>query len=61
MIKVPAVGPQPADILLVGEAPGKSEEEHVKPFVGSSGGELTKMLNEAGILRTECRVTNVCK
>lgn len=61
MIKVPAVGPQPADILLVGEAPGKSEEEHVKPFVGNSGGELTKMLNEAGILRTECRVTNVCK
>lgn len=61
IVKVPSVGPQPAKILIVGEAPGKEEEEHAKPFIGRSGQELTKMLNEAGILRTECRVTNVCK
>lgn len=60
-MKVPAAGPQPARILLVGEAPGAEEEKHLRSFIGSSGIELTKMLNEAGILRTECRVTNVCK
>ena len=60
-VKVGSAGPQPAKILLIGEAPGKSEEEECKPFVGSSGIELSKMLNDAGILRTECRVTNVCK
>lgn len=60
-VKVPAVGPQPARILLIGEAPGKNEEEACKPFIGASGNELTKMLNEAGILRTEVRITNVCK
>lgn len=60
MFKVPADGPSPARILIVGEAPGKEEAEHGKPFIGRSGIELTKMLNEAGILRTECRVANVC-
>lgn len=59
--KVQGFGPLPAKILIVGEAPGKSEEEQGKPFIGASGSELTKMLNEAGILRTEVRVTNVCK
>lgn len=58
--KVPNFGPQPAKILIVGEAPGKEEEKEGRPFVGGSGRELTKMLNEAGILRSECRVANVC-
>jgi len=61
VIKVGSSGPVPAKILIIGEAPGKEEEKQCKPFVGASGSELTKMLNEAGILRTECRVTNVCK
>ena len=60
-IKVPGSGPQPAKILLIGEAPGKSEEEGMKPFIGDSGSELTRMLNEAGLLRSDIRVTNVCK
>lgn len=68
-VKVNNFGPQPAKILILGEAPGKSEVEYVdpqtkiagRPFVGSSGIELTKMLNEAGILRSEVRVGNVCK
>lgn len=60
-IKVPAVGPSPANILLVGEAPGAQEVEQGKPFVGNSGHELTKMLHEAGILRSDIRITNVCK
>jgi DNA polymerase I-like protein with 3'-5' exonuclease and polymerase domains/uracil-DNA glycosylase len=60
-VKVPAEGPQPAKILIVGEAPGKTDEQKIRPFSGDAGGELTRMLNEAGILRSETRITNVCK
>jgi len=43
----------------VGEAPGESEASSGKPFCGSSGQELTRMLEEAGISRDECYLTNV--
>ena len=59
-IRVPSTGPTPADVLIVGEAPGADEELKLSPFVGASGQELTRMLHEAGILRSEARVTNVC-
>lgn len=58
---VPGEGPIPAGIVIVGEAPGEDEVRLGRPFVGSSGMELDKMLHEAGILRAECFVTNVCK
>lgn len=61
MIKVSANGPKNAKIFIVGEAPGLDEEKQGKGFVGSSGQELDRMLNEAGILRSECFITNVCK
>lgn len=47
--------------MLVGEAPGEEEERHGKPFVGRSGEELNRMLHEAGINRSDCFVTNVCR
>jgi len=53
------VGPIPSRIMLVGEAWGAEEEMRGEPFVGASGAELNKMLHEAGILRSECFVTNV--
>lgn len=46
--------------MIVGEAPGVEEEKQQRPFVGVSGQELSKMLHEAGILRTEVFITNVC-
>src|SRR5690606_8349775 len=46
-------------IMVVGEAWGESEERAQEPFVGVSGAELNRMLQEAGILRTECYVTNL--
>ena len=52
-------GPQPARILIVGEAPGADEIRLGEPFVGVSGQELTRMLHDAGIMRTDCRITNV--
>ena len=60
-MKVQACGPMPAKIMLVGEAPGNAEIHAGKPFVGQSGQELSRMLHEAGIARTECYITNVCK
>lgn len=52
-------GPIPAKLMLVGEAWGKDEDDLGKPFVGYSGQELNRMLHEAGIMRSECFVTNV--
>lgn len=57
---VPACGPRTAKIVIVGEAPCAEETLRQQPFVGASGQELTKMLHEAGISRTECFITNVC-
>jgi uracil-DNA glycosylase/DNA polymerase I-like protein with 3'-5' exonuclease and polymerase domains len=61
MIRVQGNGPIPTRVMLVGEAPGEEEERRGEPFVGASGMELNRMLHEAGILRSECYVTNVCK
>lgn len=47
--------------MIVGEAPGVDEERAGRPFVGVSGMELDRMLHEAGLLRSECFVTNVCR
>lgn len=54
-------GPIPARIMLVGEAPGEAEEHQGLPFVGPSGMELNRLLHEAGIMRSECFLTNVTK
>lgn len=56
---VPASGPRTARVVIVGEAPGADEVRLNEPFVGSSGYELTRMLHEAGIIRSECFITNV--
>lgn len=47
------------NIVIVGEAWGENEERERAPFVGASGYELTRMLSEAGIDRTQCHLTNV--
>jgi uracil-DNA glycosylase len=52
-------GPHNARIAIVGESWGDDERRVQKPFVGSSGQELTRILAEAGINRAECFITNV--
>jgi uracil-DNA glycosylase family 4 len=47
--------------MIIGEAPGEQEERSGTPFVGASGGELDRMLQEAGIFRSTCFVTNVVR
>lgn len=46
-------------ILLVGEAPGATEEKFGIPFAGAAGQELNSMLEDAGISRASCSLTNV--
>ncbi len=58
---VPPRGPESARIMIVGEAPGKDEVRALKPFVGYSGMEMSRMLREAGILEHECFITNVLR
>lgn len=46
-------------IVIVGEAPGAEEALAGKPFVGRSGKLITKTLEDVGIDRSNCLVTNV--
>jgi uracil-DNA glycosylase family 4 len=52
-------GPKNADIAIVGESWGSEEEQAQRPFVGQSGKELDRMLQEAGINSAVCFKTNV--
>ncbi len=51
-------GPEDADVLFVGEAPGESEDEEGVPFVGRSGDVLDDELRDAGLPRADVRITN---
>lgn len=58
---VPGVGPMEHDLMIIGEAPGKLEDESKIPFVGPSGEMLNDALRKAGISRSQCYITNVVK
>jgi len=55
---VNGVGPADADLVLVGEAPGAKEDEGGEPFVGRSGTVLDDALRDAGLDRSDVRITN---
>ncbi|HWA66899.1 MAG TPA: uracil-DNA glycosylase [Mycobacteriales bacterium] len=48
-------------LLIVGEAPGATEDESGRPFVGKGGQLLDRLLAEAGIARADVSVLNVLK
>lgn len=50
-----------ADIVFIGEAPGKQEDEQGLPFVGASGKFLNEMLASAGLKREDVYITNIVK
>lgn len=50
-----------ADIVFIGEAPGKKEDLTGLPFVGASGKFLNEMLAQAGMERADVYITNVVK
>lgn len=58
---VPGEGSPTADVMLVGEAPGASEDEQGRPFVGRAGSLLDRLLEEAGLERADVFITNVVK
>ncbi|QSG03678.1 Uracil-DNA glycosylase [Natranaeroarchaeum sulfidigenes] len=55
---VNGVGPEDADIVFVGEAPGATEDERGEPFVGRSGDVLDEALRDVGLARADVRITN---
>jgi uracil-DNA glycosylase len=58
---VPGDGDELADVMLVGEAPGASEDKQGRPFVGRAGRFLEELLGEAGLTREDVYITNVVK
>ena len=48
-----------ADIMLIGEAPGAEEDKVGKPFVGTAGQLLNKMLAAIKLERDDVYITNV--
>ncbi|TAL14037.1 uracil-DNA glycosylase [Patescibacteria group bacterium] len=50
-----------ADIVFIGEAPGKNEDETGLPFVGAAGKFLDEMLMTAGMKRSDIYITNIVK
>lgn len=50
-----------AQVVFIGEAPGKNEDLQGKPFVGASGKFLNEMLAAAGMKRADIYITNIVK
>jgi DNA polymerase len=50
-----------AQIVFIGEAPGKQEDIQGKPFVGASGKFLSLMLESIGLQREDVYITNIVK
>jgi DNA polymerase len=58
---VPGEGDPHAEVMLVGEAPGATEDALGRPFVGRAGKLLDEALAQAGLARSEVWITNVVK
>ena len=58
---VPGKGNYKADVIFVGEAPGKNEDIKGEPFIGIAGKKLSIALESAGITRDEVYITNIVK
>lgn len=58
---VPGEGYSDADVLFVGEAPGRTEAETGRPFIGRSGKLLRKLIQEAGLMDENVYITSPVK
>lgn len=54
-------GPVSAELVIIGEVPGRGEDQQGRPFVGPGGQLLEKILASVGLNRAECYVTNIVK
>lgn len=54
-------GNENADIMFVGEGPGKNEDEQGIPFVGQAGNLLNNYLAAVGLSRDDVYIANIVK
>ena len=60
-LAVPGDGTPSAKVMLIGEAPGREEDQCGQPFVGAAGRFLDQMLAGSGVDRGDLFITNVVK
>ncbi|MDP2931528.1 MAG: uracil-DNA glycosylase [Chloroflexota bacterium] len=58
---VPGEGPENAEIMFIGEAPGWHEDQQGRPFVGPAGQYLDSLLALINLKREQVYITNVVK
>ena len=58
---VPGEGPEDADIMFIGEAPGWHEDQQGRPFVGPAGLFLEQLLASINLKRGQVYISNVIK
>ena len=58
---VPGEGPVNARLVVVGEGPGRTEDETGRPFVGKAGELLTKILAAIELPREQVYICNIVK
>jgi len=56
-----ADGSPDAEIVFIGEAPGRNEDQQGLPFVGAAGKFLNELLENAGLKRQDVYITNIVK
>jgi len=57
---VPGHGSIKANIMLIGEAPGREEDEQGVPFVGRAGKHLDLLLQQVALNRSQVFLSNIC-
>jgi DNA polymerase len=56
---VPGEGSLDAEVMFVGQAPGANEDIEGRPFIGTSGKLLDRLIAKAGLKRDSCYITSV--
>ena len=58
---VPGEGNPSAELMFIGEGPGRDEDLQGRPFVGRSGELLTRMIRAIGLEREQVYICNIVK
>ncbi len=58
---VPGEGNPQADIIFIGEGPGKNEDLQGKPFIGAAGKVLDDLLSQINLKREDIYIANIVK
>jgi DNA polymerase len=58
---VPGEGNKQADLMFIGEGPGRDEDLQGRPFVGKAGELLTRIIHAMGFRREDVYIANIIK